>query len=303
MSDFVSDVLKNCPALPIRQAEPLSAHCTFRIGGKADFFAEPSDENELISVLRAAKNTKMPFIVVGNASNILFRDGGFRGVVINTQRMKKVTVAGETITAECGVSLTALSCSAQKASLTGFEFLCGIPGTVGGGVYMNAGAYGGEIAETLVSSRFYDAEKDEICELDAASHMFGYRRSSYMENANRVLLSAIFKLSLGNAAEIRAEMDELLFRRREKQPLEFPSAGSTFKRYPGFYTAKLIDECGLRGCTVGGAQVSEKHAGFVINRGGASASDVLELIDRIKREIKKTHGIDIECEIRVVGEE
>ena len=181
--------------------------------------------------------------------------------------------------------------------------MCGIPGTVGGGIYMNAGAYGGEIADILVSSRYYDTSSGEICELSSLEHDFAYRHSSYMEHPERIILSAKFALAQGCADDIKKECDELLRKRAEKQPLEFPSAGSTFKRYPGFFTAQLIDESGLKGYSVGGAQVSEKHAGFVINRGGATSSDVLELIEYIKAKIKKTHGIDIECEIRFIGEE
>lgn len=302
MSNFAEIINEKIPTLKIAENELLSEHSSFHIGGKADFFAEPENEKELISLVKNAKEAKMNFCVIGNASNILFGDGGFRGVVISMQQMKNITVCGENITADCGVSLTALSNAAQKASLDGVRFLCGIPGTVGGGVYMNAGAYGGEVSCVLASSRFYDSETDVISDIQKSEHEFAYRHSSYMEHPERILLSATFALHTGNPDEIRAEMDNLLARRREKQPLEYPSAGSTFKRYPGFFTANLIDECGLKGYSVGGAQVSEKHAGFVINRGGATAKDVLEVVNHIKKTVFEKKSINIECEIRIIGE-
>ncbi len=282
--------------------EPLSAHSTFRIGGKADFFASPSRKESLTALIRAAKENDIEYSVIGSGSNILFSDKGFRGLVITTHGMKNVEINDNVITADCGVLLPLLSVKAMKNSLDGMRFMCGIPGTVGGGIFMNAGAYGGEIADILISSHYYDTKRDEICVLELSAHNFAYRHSSYMEHPERIILSADFALRAGNYDDIKAECDELLKKRAEKQPLDFPSAGSTFKRYPGFFTAKLIDECGLKGFAIGGAQVSEKHAGFIINRGGATAHDVLTLIDHIKEVIRDKQGIDIECEIRFVGE-
>ncbi len=302
MSDF-SEVIKDILSDELwSENEPLSAHSTFRIGGKADFFARPADEESFTALIEAANNSGIPFTVIGSASNILFSDKGFRGVVITTLGLKDVEINGTLLRAGSGVTLPILSSKAQREALDGMRFMCGIPGTVGGGVFMNAGAYGGEISDILSASRYYDTGTGKICELSASEHDFGYRHSSYMEHPERVILSADFALERGRSEEIKAECDDLLRRRAEKQPLEFPSAGSTFKRYPGFFTAQLIDECGLKGYTVGGAQVSEKHAGFVINRGGATAADVLELISHIKNVIKRERGIDIECEIRFVGE-
>lgn len=302
MTDIFSLLNEILPADAWKADEPLSEHSTFKIGGKADAFAAPHDEKSFTALLMAVKENDMPYCVIGGGSNILFSDKGFRGIVITTQGLKNIEINGTVIRAGSGVNLPMLSLRARKEALDGMRFMCGIPGTVGGGVFMNAGAYGGEIADILVSSRYYDTEKAVLCELSALEHEFSYRHSSYMEHPERIILSADFALKEGNSDEIKAECDELLRKRAEKQPLEFPSAGSTFKRYPGFFTAQLIDECGLKGYAVGGAQVSEKHAGFVINRGGATASDVLTLIEHIKSVIKGKHGIDIECEIRFIGE-
>ncbi|MBQ8208243.1 MAG: UDP-N-acetylmuramate dehydrogenase [Clostridia bacterium] len=302
MSDFSLLINEILPKNAWQKDEPLSAHSSFRIGGNADYFARPADEASFTALIEAAKVSKTPFCVIGSGSNILFSDKGFRGVIITTHGLKNIEINGTAVRAGSGVTLPILSSKAQRESLDGMRFMCGIPGTVGGGVFMNAGAYGGEISDILTGSRYYDTDSGEICELSANEHDFAYRHSSYMDHPERIILSADFALKNGDPDEIKAECDELLRRRAEKQPLEFPSAGSTFKRYPGFFTAQLIDECGLKGYTVGGAQVSQKHAGFVINRGGATAADVLALVDHIKTVIRSKHGIDIECEIRFIGE-
>lgn len=282
--------------------EPLSGHSTFRIGGKADFFVRPKSETELAYVLKSANDCGVCFYVLGNGSNILFTDKGFRGAVVSLVRMKEVTVAENKLTAECGASLSSVSAAAQKASLDGVRFLYGIPGSVGGGVYMNAGAYGGEIGSVVKSVRYYDADKNDFFVLDNADCAFSYRHTAFMEHPEWVITSATLELREGNADEIKAEMDDLMERRRSKQPLEYPSAGSVFKRCEGYFTAKLIDEAGLKGTSVGLAAVSEKHAGFIINKGGATAHDVLALVDIIKNRLFELHGINIECEIRIVGE-
>ncbi len=297
----MTDILKSIlPSSAWQKDEPLSSHCTFKIGGNADYFARPEDEKSFTELMLAVKQNGVPYCVIGGGSNILFSDKGFRGIVITTRGLKNIDICGENMTVGSGAMLPLVSARAQNESLDGMRFMCGIPGTVGGGVFMNAGAHGGEIADILVSTRYFDTERGEICSLLAEEHDFSYRHSSYMEHPERIILSADFALKHGNADEIKAECDCLLKKRAEKQPLEFPSAGSTFKRYPGFFTAQLIDECGLKGFSVGGAQVSEKHAGFVINRGGATASDVLSLVGHIKGVIKEKHGIDIECEIRFI---
>ncbi len=299
MTDILKGVL---PSSAWQKDEPLSFHSTFKIGGNADYFARPEDEKSFTALLCALKDEKTPYCVIGAGSNILFSDKGFRGVVITTTGLRGIEINGEGMTVGSGAMLPVVSARAQREALDGMRFMCGIPGTVGGGIFMNASAYGGEISDILISSRYFDSEKGEICSLSSSEHDFSYRHSSYMEHPERIILSADFALKHGNADEIKEECDCLLKKRAEKQPLEFPSAGSTFKRYPGFFTAQLIDECGLKGFSVGGAQVSEKHAGFVINRGGATASDVLSLIEHIKGVIKEKHGIDIECEIRFIGD-
>ncbi len=302
MSDFSEALKRLLGAECFAENEVLASHSSFKIGGRADYFARPDSEEILMAVIEKAKEHSVPYTVIGSGSNILFSDKGVRGLVITTLGLNNIIINGTNIRAGCGVKMPILSLRAQKGSLDGMRFMCGIPGTVGGGVFMNAGAYGGEVSQILASSRYYDTVLGRICELAGAEHDFSYRHSSYQEHPERILISADFELRAGNADEIKAECDELLRKRAEKQPLEFPSAGSTFKRYPGFFTAQLIDECGLKGLSVGGAQVSEKHAGFVINRGNATSAQVLELIDRIKEVIKRERGIEIECEIRFVGE-
>ncbi|MBQ4042407.1 MAG: UDP-N-acetylmuramate dehydrogenase [Clostridia bacterium] len=286
----------------LREQEPLSHHTTFHIGGPVDLFLEPKDEETLRFLLKRAKEEGVRTLVIGRGSNLLFADAGFRGAVICTSGMRTIQIEGDRMTAGAGCTLASCANAAQSASLAGMEFAHGIPGSVGGAVFMNAGAYDGEIAGILVRSRYYDREKDEFGELDGVSHCFGYRESVYRSHPEWVILSADFQLSPGNSGEIRGKMYDLMARRIEKQPLEYPSAGSTFKRYPGRYTAQMIDEAGLKGYSVGGAQVSEKHAGFVINRGGATAEDVLALIGHIRKTIFDKFGIHIETEVIFVPE-
>jgi len=277
----------------------LSRHSSFRIGGKADIAVFP-DANRAPVLLTALENANMRYTVIGNGTNVLFSDNGYRGVVVFTGRMDEVIVNGCELTAGAGYSLTALASVALKNGLTGLEFAYGIPGSVGGAVYMNAGAYGGEISDVLYESDCFDPQRG-IITLRSDEHDFAYRRSVYCDN-NFTIISAKFKLREGDREEIREKMNELMRRRKEKQPLDMPSAGSTFKRYPGYFTAALIDEAGLKGYSIGGAAVSEKHAGFVVNTGTATASDVLALIDHIKNKIYEKHNIIIETEVRIIGE-
>lgn len=283
-------------ALKIKYNYPLSCCSTFRIGGNADAAAFPENSSELIEIYRAARAAEIPVFVAGNASNILFDDRGYRGLVLFTTGMQSISYDGEKIYAESGAMLTSLSVFAQKNSVSGFSFLYGIPGTVGGGLYMNCGAFGGEVSDILTDSTYYDPYTDKTVTISNADHEFGYRKSCY-QNSVRIILSASFRAENGNAEEIRSEMEERMAYRREKQPLDFPSAGSVFKRYPGYYTSRLIEEAGLKGRSVGGACVSKKHAGFIVNLGGATSADVKELISQIKSEIYNKYGIHIECEI------
>ena len=278
--------------------EPMSAHTTFRIGGAADLFIQPADADALAAAASFVRECGTRYFVLGNGSNVLFDDGGFRGAVITTSSLKTCRIRGSMAVSDCGMPVTALAKRAASASLSGLEFAYGIPGTVGGAVFMNAGAFGGEISSVLVSSRYLDPGTLETGEIEGDGHEFGYRKSVYRtKKKGCIILSASFLLEKGNMEQIEGVMTDYMDRRVSKQPLEFPSAGSVFKRCEGRFTGKMIEEAGLKGLRIGGAEVSEKHAGFIINRGGATASDVLGLIDRIKSVILKEFGCELECEM------
>lgn len=279
----------------------MSRHTTFKTGGAADFAVYPDSIESLKGICVALDSLKVKYMVVGNGSNLLFPDEGFRGVAVITTTMKNAEVVGNTIKADCGASLIKLSVMARDNSLKGFEFAYGIPGSVGGAVYMNAGAYGSEISDILKSCRVYDRESGEILSFCNSECDFSYRNSIFEKGKNRyIILDAEFELEEGNTDEIGVLMEDYMSRRRDKQPLEYPSAGSAFKRTEGYFTAKLIDDAGLKGYTIGGAQVSEKHAGFIINKGNATANDVKSLMKHIKDTVKEKFGVDIEGEIRIV---
>ncbi len=302
LKSFAS-ALEEIDGVTVKRDEPMTLHTSFHIGGPADYYIEPQSAESLKHVLDCAQQYGVRTSIIGRGSNLLFADAGFRGAVVSTFAMKSVAVSGTEITAEAGASLTALSKHALDAGLTGLEFANGIPGSVGGAVFMNAGAYDGEISQVLVESEYYDAKTAEFCTITADAHSFGYRESVYRSRPEWTVISAKFRLAFGDRACIRARMEELMTKRMEKQPLEYPSAGSTFKRYPGRYTAQMIDEAGLKGKQIGGARISEKHAGFIINTGGATASDVLALIKTVQSELYKLHGIEIEPEVVYVPEE
>lgn len=282
-----------------RENEPLSAHCTFKIGGPADVFVLPETEQQLLDALRLIKTAGVKYYLLGNGSNILFEDAGYRGAVIDLSALSDgIEQEEDLIRASAGVRLSALCGEALRAELTGLEFAYGIPGTLGGAIYMNAGAYGGEMKDVLHWVRYLTPD-GEIVKADASQLDLSYRHSVFEENGG-CILSAELKLQKGNAEEIRAKMDDLLFRRKDKQPLDKPSAGSTFKRPAGAFAAALIDQCGLRGYQHGGAAISEKHCGFVVNLGGATCADVLALCDEVRAIVKEKTGYDLEKEIRVV---
>ena len=286
--------------IPFKENEPLAAHCTFKIGGPADVFILPESEAQLCAAVALCKAEAVRYYLLGNGSNILFADEGYRGAVIDTTALKIELRFADTVqvTAGAGLKLSALCTAALEHGLTGLEFAYGIPGTVGGAVYMNAGAYGGEMKDVLTTVRYLAAE-GEVREVPAAELDLRYRHSIFEENSG-CILSAQFHLQPGNAADIRAKMDELMAKRVEKQPLDKPSAGSTFKRPAGAFAAALIDQCGLRGYRHGGAAVSDKHCGFVVNLGGATCADVLALCDEVRAIVKEKTGYDLEKEIRVV---
>ncbi len=285
------------------KAKPLSSLSNFRIGGPADFVVWPLDEDSLSTLLVTLKEMNMRYEIFGNCSNVLFADEGFRGCIVLMDRLKSIEQYEDEngnvfVTAGAGVSLNALASYALQNSLGGIEFVYGIPGSVGGAVYMNAGAYEHSVSEAIVKTTFMDRNAQKGV-LEGEEHTFGYRRSAYMKNS-AIVTSATFMLKKSDPVQIKATMDDLMSRRRDKQPLEYPSAGSVFKRYPGYFTAKLIDEAGLKGYSIGGAQVSTKHAGFIINKDNATANDVKQLIDVIKQKIHSIYGIDIECEIIIM---
>ncbi len=277
--------------------EPLSLHSTFKVGGEAKLFVSPSTEDELAETIRLSKDLDLRTLVIGRGSNIVFSDCGFNGVIISTFSLNDCSIDGTEISAGAGIPLIELASTAAKHSLSGLEFSYGIPGSLGGAVFMNAGAYDGEMKNVVVKSRYYDVTADTFGEFKSNEHCFGYRDSIYRSHPEWVIVSAVMGLSIGDRATIEAKMKDFMSRRREKQPLEYPSAGSAFKRYPGRYTAQMIDEAGLKGYRIGGAQVSEKHAGFIINTGGATANDVRSLSDFIKQKLFELHGIEIESEI------
>ncbi len=281
---------------------PLSSRSSFKIGGKADLAVFPTDGADMQHIVAELYELGIPYVVVGNGSNILFEDEGYRGCVIFTENMNSVKVEGNRITAGAGMSFTALASKAKTASLTGLEFAYGIPGSVGGAVVMNAGAYGGQVSDVLESCEVFDTEKCECYTLTKDEMELSYRHSILSDNKNLICLGATFALNEGKKNEIDAVMRDLMHRRISKQPLEYPSAGSVFKRpAPDLFVGKMIEDSGLKGYTIGGAQVSEKHAGFIINIGSATAKDVLDLVEHIKSVIRANYGVELECEIRRVG--
>lgn len=288
--------------VPLTAGEPMSRRTTFRIGGPAEFFAAPDTAEGLERLLAVCRREQIPYFILGKGSNLLVGDKGIPGLTIAMESLSKITVEGEGITAQAGAALSAVCIAARQAGLTGLEFAYGIPGQIGGGVYMNAGAYGGELKDVLTAVTFLDEEGKQKT-LPAEELEMGYRRSRF-SGRSCVILSAEFRLKADESGPqaVGERMEEILRRRKEKQPLEWPSAGSTFKRPEGAYAAALIDQCGLKGLQIGGARVSEKHAGFVINAGGASCADVLALIGKVQTIVKEKTGFVLEPEVRVTGE-
>lgn len=285
----------------IKIDEKLSEYVNFKVGGPADILLIPNSKEQVIKSIKICKENNIPFYLIGNGSNILVRDGGFRGVVLSLKNVKNIYVDGEKIEAECGVMLKEVSDKAIENSLTGFEFACGIPGTIGGAVFMNAGAYDGEISKAIESAEVID-ENCNIIRLSREELDFGYRSSLVMKKGYTVL-SAVFKLEKGQVKTIKELIEDLTNKRESKQPLEYPSVGSTFKRPTGYFAGKLIQDAGLKGYSIGGAAVSEKHSGFVINKGNATAKDITDLIKHIQDEVKKQFGVDLHPEVRIIGEE
>lgn len=280
--------------------EPMKNHSTFKIGGTADLFLLPQSMDDAIKAVSILKSNDFPFLVLGNGSNLLVGDRGIRGAVLCLAKADGFEVNETNIYADAGITLARLANEAAKRSLTGLEFAAGIPGTLGGGVVMNAGAYGGELCDVITRVRYLD-EAGKLCECSADECDFAYR-SSRFQDSSLVVVGCDIKFSKGNESEIRARMLDLKRQRSEKQPLDKPSAGSAFKRPEGYFAAKLIDDCGLRGVTVGGAGVSEKHTGFIVNNGDATAADVRGLIEYVQKTVFEKTGVSLTPEIRFVGE-
>ena len=285
----------------IKPEEPMKNHVTFRVGGPADFFVTPKNYEELSWVLKCCAKYEMPCYIMGNGSNLLVSDQGYRGVVIQLFRqLSDIQCEGNVIRAQAGALLSAVANRALEEKLTGFEFAAGIPGTLGGACVMNAGAYGGEMKDVLKSVAVLTREGERIT-LQKNELELGYR-TSIIAKKNYIVLEAEIELEVGDAEEIKAVMDDLKERRTTKQPLEYPSAGSTFKRAEGYFAGKLIQESGLQGFQVGGAQVSEKHCGFVINKDQATAADIAELIRQVQDRVEEKFGVRLETEVKRLGE-
>lgn len=298
--DVVSDLKNIAGSENVTVNELMSKHTTFRIGGAADVFVTPSSEEDIIAVLSYVTDNNIPCYIVGNGSNILVKDKGFRGVIIQLYRnFNSVSVEGNIIRAQAGALLSAVARTAAENSLKGMECLSGIPGTIGGAVCMNAGAYGGEMKDIVSSIKVIS--KGKILKIKGDDAKFRYRGSRIMDE-NMIVLEAEIVLEKGRKNEILYKMKELMEQRNAKQPVEMPSAGSTFKRPEGYFAAKLIDDSGMRGYSVGGAQVSEKHCGFVVNKGNASAEDVVKLMEDVQKKVKEKFDVELEPEVRIIGE-
>ncbi len=298
MHSLKNKLLQMCPEIPLLEQENMSRHTTFRVGGPVALMVLPRCAEHAMLAVKCASEVGIRPVFLGNGSNLLVPDSGCNIFVIKTSSLCEARVEGTQITAESGILLARLAVLARNNGLTGFEFAHGIPGSLGGAVTMNAGAYDGEMAQVI----------SEVTYLSASGQVehtkqfgFSYRHSDFSDGS-RMILSAKLQLKSGNVADIQARMDDLMERRKSKQPLEWPSAGSTFKRPAGHYAAALIDQCGLKGLTVGGAQVSEKHAGFVINKGGATCSDILTLMDQIRERVFVETGVVLEPEVKLLGE-
>ncbi|MCL2049268.1 MAG: UDP-N-acetylmuramate dehydrogenase [Defluviitaleaceae bacterium] len=278
--------------------EPMSRHTSFKIGGKADILAFPSNTDTLVKLYKLCQENGIPITILGDGTNVLVSDDGIRGVVVFTNKMNEITIRGNKIHAQSGVRLSALTQAACEAGLDGLVFASGIPGTVGGAIYMNAGAYDHDISEVCEAVTLF--EQDKIVTKTNAEMLFGYRKS-YTQKGDVIILEAVFDLAHGDTEKIRQEMHELNQKREESQPLEVYSAGSFFKRPEGNYAGKLIRESGLKGYSVGDAQISEKHAGFVINKGNATAKDILSLMRHVQKTVYERFGVHLEPEVRLLG--
>jgi UDP-N-acetylmuramate dehydrogenase len=300
MEKIISDLQAVLEPSQLKVKEPMKDHTSFKVGGPADLLLIPESRDQLLAVLKILKGVNHPVFIIGNGSNLLVKDNGFRGIMIKTTGLKKVEIVGETLIAEPGISLKELADVALSASLTGLEFASGIPGSLGGAATMNAGAYDGEMKHCIKSLEVL-TEDGSIKTIPLEDCQFGYRQSVLQKN-KWVLLAVTIGLSHGNQSAIRDKMEDLNSRRSDKQPLEYPSAGSTFRRPEGYYAGQLVQDAGFKGYRLGGAQVSEKHSGFVINKDNATAADILNLIAAIQNGVKEQFGVELKTEVIVIGE-
>ena len=298
--DFLSELLEIYGKDKVYLNEPMNMHTTFRAGGPAKYLVKPALTAHIVNTISLCRKWTMDYVVLGNGSNVLVSDEGFDGVVILlSDDFAGIEIEDCVITAKAGAMLSRVASNAARNSLTGMEFAAGIPGSVGGACVMNAGAYGGEIKDIILSAQVID-EDGRIFTLTKDEMNLSYRSSIFSEK-KYIVVQAVFELKKGNEAEIYSVMKELAEKRREKQPLEYPSAGSTFKRPEGYFAGALIEEAGLKGRGVGGAKVSEKHAGFIVNYENATAADIKNTIDMVKEKVKNNSGVDLECEVKLIG--
>ena len=287
--------------IDVKLNEPMKNHNGFKTGGSADIFITLGDKELLCALVETANSLEIPLFILGKGSNLLVSDNGIEGAVVSLSKMDEITIDGETVTAKAGASLTALCVAVANEGLSGLEFAYGIPGSVGGALYMNAGAYGGEMADVVSHAQFVTSN-GEVGTIEKQDMNLGYRTSCFKQNGN-IITDVIFKLTKGDKEEIWEKMNTLMGKRRDKQPMEYPSAGSTFKRPEGYFAGALIEENGFKGKGVGGAEVSEKHAGFVINKSGATTKDILDLMSKIQETVLEKNGVKLEPEVIFVGRE
>jgi UDP-N-acetylmuramate dehydrogenase len=298
---FVGRIKEIVGSENVKLDEPMKNHTSFKVGGPADILVTPVSVLQLSQLMKFCKSENVPVFVMGNGTNLIVKDKGIRGVVIKIyDNLNEFTVKDDIITAYAGVLLSKISMAAYENGLAGLEFASGIPGTLGGAVAMNAGAYGGEMKDVIIETEFMDRD-GEIRVIRNDEHQFGYR-TSLIQKLSGIVIKSSMKLKKGNKEEIKALMDDLTKRRQDKQPLEMPSAGSVFKRPEGYFAGKLIEDCGLRGYRIGGAEVSNKHCGFIVNSGNAKAKDILDLIQYIQNTVKMKFGVEMQTEVRIVGE-
>lgn len=301
MKKFTEMLQSKFPLMPLKEKESLAKYSYTKTGGQADLFAMPRDMEEAKALIALIDQHDVPLTVIGNGSNLVIRDGGIRGIVVHFDLLSSIKREGTKVIAGSGAKIIAVSEFACNENLSGLEFACGIPGSVGGALYMNAGAYGGEISQVLVEATVLD-QSGNLLHLEKEDLTASYRNST-IANKNYIVLEAVFQLELAEMAVIRAQMDELTALREAKQPLEYPSCGSVFKRPPGYFAGKLIQDAGLQGLQIGGAQVSEKHAGFIVNVDHATATDYMDVIHHVQKVIKEKFDVILETEVKIIGEE